>query len=754
MTDNPRLLKDAIAALTIPMLWQRLRIPGTPKIGNNRSPLRDDDQNESFSIFDDGRRAKDHGTGWTGDSFDFYQAVTKTSAKLAFVFFVQLAGLGRPLNGNQSTTVAFDWATCKASVTKAKLAELAAWRGFSESYCQTLFQANYIGLHNTNWVFPVTDPNSYAIVGCHELYDMENKKWKFDPKGTKAWPLIVGKVSTASEVHLLESTWDGLALREQLPMGKVSVVITRGALQTAKVRSLDIPKDAKVYAWPQNDQPRENGLIPSEQWFAGIQRELGRDFYRVQTPKQYQDLNDWTRAGAKLEELQQAIEVAEPVTPKEESPINGDKKPAPLNEVERVALLEAKLPPILVWEKNWYAFQEGFWQRTDRDIYRPLALETMPESSRTAKKAKETLDHLEGLRQLKTDIFRDANRFDGNDILLNIFDGVLRIRPDGTTKKEEASKEHHFSAKIPCIYDPKAPSPLFVSALVQALPDPVDQELFLLWSASVLIPNNDFEAALCCYGPGGSGKSTLAMGVQSALGLQVTRFLTMKEICSEKGYEVPMLQRAMLNISTELDAVAIETSERFKRLISGEEVMARNIFGRPFIMSTRCKFLFLTNHLPRFKGGTGAELRRLRFLRFNKKIEDVDTTLKAKITLERNGIFRLLVDYLALLLKLKAMPHGGADSQETLNRFAVTNDAVGSFVAEVCVLDPDESTPKAELANRFNAYLDKIGLPSALGDNFFKLLYDRYPFLTASRPRIGQTRENIVGGIKVKSVTD
>ncbi len=431
---------------------------------------------------------------------------------------------------------------------------------------------------------------------------------------------------------------------------------------------------------------------------------------------------------------------------------NGSTGTAPgLTEAERVALLEIQLPPILVWEKDWYVYQDQFWQKTDRDIYRPLALQTMPEPQRTARKAKETLDHLEGLRQLPVDCFRDANRFDGDDIILNISNGILRIRPDGTPELERASADHYFCAKMPCVYHEQATAPLFERSLVQALPDPADQHLFLLWCASILIPSNRLEAALCCYGPGGSGKSTLAAGVQAALGLHVTRFLTLKEICSEKGYEVPLLRRAMLNISTELDAVAIENSEHFKRLISGEEVMARNIYGKPFVMSTLCKFLFLTNHLPRFKHGTDAELRRLRFLRFEKKVAAVDTTLKSRICQERDGIFRLLIEYLGVLLGMQSMPQGGANSIETLERFAVTNDPVGSFVADECTLDPEDYTAKDILGDRFSEYLERIGLPLILGHNFFKLLYDRYPSVKPKRLRLkAANREQVVLGIGLK----
>jgi hypothetical protein len=87
-------LKEAIERLPIPVLWERLGLPGHVRDHCCvRSPLRDDDRSPSFSIFAQGRRFKDHATSQGGDSFDFYQAVTQLDAKAAYRPFLELAGL-------------------------------------------------------------------------------------------------------------------------------------------------------------------------------------------------------------------------------------------------------------------------------------------------------------------------------------------------------------------------------------------------------------------------------------------------------------------------------------------------------------------------------------------------------------------------------------------------------------------------------------------------------------------------------------
>ena len=88
--DSP--LKDAIRRLPIPVLWQRLKLPGrvTEKCCV-RSPLRDDDRSPSFSIFANGSRWHDFGTGQKGDSFDLFQAIKKMDAKSAWRPFLELS---------------------------------------------------------------------------------------------------------------------------------------------------------------------------------------------------------------------------------------------------------------------------------------------------------------------------------------------------------------------------------------------------------------------------------------------------------------------------------------------------------------------------------------------------------------------------------------------------------------------------------------------------------------------------------------
>ena len=87
-------LQAAKHKLRIPELWQMLSLDGAPA-KSCRSPFRED-SNPSFSVFDDGLKFKDHGTGEHGDAVDFLARACALSLADAIREFKKLAGVEDP----------------------------------------------------------------------------------------------------------------------------------------------------------------------------------------------------------------------------------------------------------------------------------------------------------------------------------------------------------------------------------------------------------------------------------------------------------------------------------------------------------------------------------------------------------------------------------------------------------------------------------------------------------------------------------
>ena len=414
-------------------------------------------------------------------------------------------------------------------------------------------------------------------------------------------------------------------------------------------------------------------------------------------------------------------------------------------EFEIANRLAAELPPLRTVGNKWHVYRQGAWGEIDRALFRPGAQNILPPDIRTARGEATLLDHLEGRFQTSADTFAGFHRLTpGGDILLNVANGVVRLGKKGA-KLEAHDPAHLFTLRIAASYDATASAPLFQRVLGEALPDEHDRVLFQLCAGNFLLPDCRFETALVGYGEAGRGKSTLAEPLGEALGRALVPRLTMGQICDPKSYHVPKLKFAAVNLGTELDAVELGDSATFKAIVSGEPIEARPIYGAPFTMQTTCKLWFLANSLPRFKHGTEAELRRTRFLRFDYLPPVKDVALKGKLALERNGVFRWMVEGLVELLTLPNIPLGGRESRQVHERFKVSNDPIGSFVGTRCRLDAAAKVAKESLRGAFQDYSERHNLPASMGDWFFRNLYERWPQLKEVRESDGERRRFIAG---------
>ena len=430
-------------------------------------------------------------------------------------------------------------------------------------------------------------------------------------------------------------------------------------------------------------------------------------------------------------------------------------------------LLEKRLPEILCVGDVWYAFENGIWKPTDHNVYRPLALRVLVEAKRTDRNCQHVLRTLESRKQVPREEMRSFARFDDEgSVLVCCRNGVLRVTAE-TADLLPHDAHYYFTRQAAAAYDTSAGCELFRSVESEALPDEADQELLETFAGYTLLPSCDLEVALFCFGATATSKSTLwEFGFGSALGSARTSdrdceqgsdlvtSISLSSLCSGNGYSIPRLEKAALNLGGEASAGELSESDMFKLLAEGAAMEVRAIYGRPFTMrGYHVKLVFLGNHLPRFKAGTDAELRRCRFLHFMRSPETKDPTLKPRIAAERDGIFsQVMVPRLQGLLANRRMPMGGEESQRIMLRFALQNDPIKVFGDECCDFGPDVHENKDRLFAAFYAFCERNDLSSGLRtrDVFFMKLRAAYPAIADYRPRERGAREYRLRGIEVK----
>jgi P4 family phage/plasmid primase-like protien len=315
-------------------------------------------------------------------------------------------------------------------------------------------------------------------------------------------------------------------------------------------------------------------------------------------------------------------------------------------------------------------------------------------------------------------------------------------------------KDYLFRACMPSHWHgPQKPMDSFSEALSQILPDPKDRGLLQWFAGYCLFPDcRQHEQYLICYGKGGTGKSTLAQAIVNAFddGTTVTH-LSLGQICSSGpgSYALPSLEHAVVNLGTEVDTLEMDESSNLKQIVSGEKVIARPIYGKPFVMTTTCKLWFLSNVMPRFKAGTDAEYRRTKFIVFSHKPDAPDLELKDRLLEERDAIFAWSIDGLQAILQGFPMPQGSAESRAALTRFRLTNDPLGCFVEERCILSVECEVTKDDFAAELNGFLEAYGFPPKTKEILLKSLYGRYPQVGPLRHRT-RSPEMYISGIGLR----
>jgi P4 family phage/plasmid primase-like protien len=403
---------------------------------------------------------------------------------------------------------------------------------------------------------------------------------------------------------------------------------------------------------------------------------------------------------------------------------------------------------------QWYVYQSGVWRETRRDTYRPLVYAVTDEGEWKVKMEHAALSQVEGRMQCDGRIFRGATMLqDDGSVALNTRNGILVVTGD-SVRRMDHNHEFYFTRAFNVDYDANATCPRYEATFRKTLPDADDQKLKQCSYGNFLWPDARYEVVQIDIGEAGTGKSTLAEPITALLGSGDEGLLTslsLGQICDPNCYALAKLRYALVNLGTELQSLAIDESENFKKIVSGEPFEARPIYCPPFTMTTFPKLWFLANSIPRFKNGTDAELRRARFTIFDQKPDPMDLGLKAFLREnERAGIFNFMIQGLQMLMREGKMPLGGKASRRLHRRFRVSNDTIKAFVDDCCVLGAELTIPKGHIADAYTEYCAGVGLPFKGDQHFFQKLYDRFSEIDECRKRVNGKRVQTLSGVGLK----
>jgi putative DNA primase/helicase len=147
-------------------------------------------------------------------------------------------------------------------------------------------------------------------------------------------------------------------------------------------------------------------------------------------------------------------------------------------------------------------------------------------------------------------------------------------------------------------------------------------------------------------GEGGNGKSVAVRTIRNLLGAKLAQSVDFQTLGTVGNYDLADLVGCRMIVSTESQRGGNIAEEQIKRLVSGEQIRTRSIYGKPFDLMPVCKVWWAMNDKPVIRGTDNSMWRRMALFTFHRSFDgpdkepgiEPDTHLSETLTGELPGI--------------------------------------------------------------------------------------------------------------------
>lgn len=277
---------------------------------------------------------------------------------------------------------------------------------------------------------------------------------------------------------------------------------------------------------------------------------------------------------------------------------------------------------------------------------------------------------------------------------LNLSNGVFDL--DTLTIRDRIQSDL-FTYVLPYSYDPDAKCPRFVKFIneILVLDDgkTTDHKLVDLMQELIgysLTTDTQYEVMIWLLGDGGNGKTVLINIIQNLLG-PLTVGVDFQTLGMSGNYDLADLPDKRVAFSTESSRNGRIAETLLKKIVSGETIRARQIYGHPLDFKSVSKIWWGMNNgeEPATRGGHSM-WRRLKLIPFNRIIKDSekDIWLATKLRNELSGIFNWAMQGLE---RLRTQGHF-TESKAAMNaieEFSSSTNPVQQWLEERMVITED-----------------------------------------------------------------
>lgn len=330
--------------------------------------------------------------------------------------------------------------------------------------------------------------------------------------------------------------------------------------------------------------------------------------------------------------------------------------------------------------------------RTDKDVRRSL---------QSVAKIRSTFDISKSFLRV------DDRQFDRDNHHIGTENGVVDLSTFKVTNDTGI-----VTKRIGTSFLPDVDCPLFKQFLQQVFDNDDEKICYLRRAVGYTLTGSvDAQIMFILTGKGANGKSVLLKLIAALMGSYggaiPSHSITQQKFGNDKTDDLASLSGKRFVVASEGDAGDRLAAAKIKRLVAGDPISVRKLYGSYFDLYPKFKLWFGSNDLPIVSGTDYAIWRRIHFIHFPRTFEpqEQDPRLLEKLKQELPGILNWALEGLKEIGSMKGdFLRPPTSVLESVNEYKADNDNTSKFIHDRCVRCAMSSVGATDLYNSYRSW--------------------------------------------------
>lgn len=301
----------------------------------------------------------------------------------------------------------------------------------------------------------------------------------------------------------------------------------------------------------------------------------------------------------------------------------------------------------------------------------------------------------------------DDRQFDREDHHIGTENGVLDLSTFKLTNDTGI-----VTKRIGTSFLHDADCPLFKQFLKQVFENDSDKIKYLRRALGYTLTGSvDAQIMFILTGKGANGKSVLLKLIATLMGSYggaiPSHSITQQKFGNDKTDDLASLSGKRFVVASEGDAGDRLAAAKVKRLVAGDPMSVRKLYGSYFDLYPKFKLWFGSNDLPIVSGTDYAIWRRIHVIHFPRTFEpqEQDPKLLEKLKQELPGILNWALEGLKEIGSMEGnFLRPPASVLDSVNEYKADNDNTSKFIQDRCVRCSVSSVGATDLYNSYRGW--------------------------------------------------